>query len=101
MAGSRKTWSLLVADPSLIFGLISTGIFYSIILQPGMSETQLARFTSEHAVEYVIVTLFFWGMVDIIMKLGSPSPRTTRPRHPAFPLPTPTPVARCARSGPW
>ncbi len=71
MAGSRKTWSLLVADPSLIFGLISTGIFYSIILQPGLSETQLARFTSEHAVEYVIVTLFFWGMADIIMKVSS------------------------------
>ena len=36
-----------------------------------MRETQLAKYTSEHAVEYVIVMLFFWGMIDIVIKLLS------------------------------
>ncbi len=71
MASSRKNWSLLKTDPALILGLACSVAFYSVVLQPAMRETQLAKYTSEHAVEYVIVTLFFWGMIDIIMKLMS------------------------------
>ena len=71
MSGRQKTLSLLKTDPALILALICTGVFYSIILQPAMRETALAKYTSEHAVEYVIVTLFFWGMIDIVFKLLS------------------------------
>jgi biopolymer transport protein ExbB/TolQ len=41
------------------------------MLQPEMRESMLARYTTEHAVEYVIVTLFFWGMFDILVKLSA------------------------------
>ena len=71
MSGRQKTLSLLKTDPALILALICTGVFYSIVLQPAMRETALAKYTSEHAVEYVIVTLFFWGMIDIVIKLLS------------------------------
>jgi biopolymer transport protein ExbB/TolQ len=69
MTDRRKTWSLLKADPTLILALIGTVAYYTIILQPGLNETLLAKYTSEHAVEYVIVLLFFWGIIDIMMKL--------------------------------
>lgn len=71
MSGRNKTLSLLKTDPALILALICTGIYYAIILQPAMHDTALAKYTSEHAVEYVIVTLFFWGMIDIVIKLLS------------------------------
>ncbi len=69
MSENRKSWSLLKTDPALVLALGSTVVFYCIVLQPAMHGTLLARYTSEHAVEYVIVTLFFWGMFDIILKL--------------------------------
>ncbi len=69
MKGQNKTWSLLKTDPALILAVVTTGVYYSIVLQPAMRETMLAKYTSEHAVEYVIVTLFFWGMIDIVLKL--------------------------------
>lgn len=69
MTASRKDVSLLKADPALLLGVMSTIAFYSIVLQPAMHGSVLARYTSEHAVEYVIVTLFFWGMFDILLKV--------------------------------
>lgn len=69
MSENRKSWSVMKTDPALILGLATTIVFYGIVLQPAMHGTMLARYTSEHAVEYVIVTLFFWGMFDIVLKL--------------------------------
>lgn len=71
MSGRQKTLSLLKTDPALILALICSAVFYTIILHPAMRETILAKYTAEHAVEYVIVTLFFWGMIDIVFKLSS------------------------------
>lgn len=69
MAATRRSWSIWKMEPAFPLAVLITIVFYSIVLQPGMRETALARYTSEHAVEYVIVTLFFWGMIDIVTKL--------------------------------
>lgn len=71
MKAQGKSWSIAKTDPALILGLITSGIYYSIVLQPAMHDTMLAKYTAEHSVEYVIVTLFFWGIIDIIFKLMS------------------------------
>lgn len=57
-------------DP--VFGVtsIATGIYYFVLWQPAMRQTVLAKYTSEHAVEYVIVFFFIWGIVDILFKLA-------------------------------
>src|SRR4051794_17404074 len=86
MPGRQKTLSLLKTDPALILALICTGVFYAIVLQPAMRETALAKYTSEHAVEYVIVTLFFWGMIDIVLKLLSFPRQYLATRHEWLPV---------------
>jgi biopolymer transport protein ExbB/TolQ len=63
--------SFLKTDPALMLGLASSIVYYVIMFQPAMQETVLAHYTTEHAVEYVIVTLFFWGMFDVTLKLLS------------------------------
>jgi biopolymer transport protein ExbB/TolQ len=40
-----------------------------MVLQPVMHGSLLHRYTTEHVVEYLIVVLFFWGVVDILQKL--------------------------------
>jgi biopolymer transport protein ExbB/TolQ len=68
---SNRLRSLLPrsVDPSFILGAIATVAYYWTIHQPSMHDTLLYRYTTEHAVEYVIVALFLWGLIDITMKL--------------------------------
>lgn len=56
-------------DPSFILGAIATVAYYWVIHQPSMHETALYRYTTEHVVEYVIVSLFLWGLIDIALKV--------------------------------
>lgn len=63
--------SLLKTDPALMMGVACSVIYYAVMFQPAMRHTMLAHYTTEHAVEYVIVTLFFWGMFDVTLKLLS------------------------------
>jgi len=67
----QKPLILRVFDPSLILGGLSTVAFYSVVSLPGIRETPLYHYTTEHAVEYVIVTLFLWGLCDIALRLCS------------------------------
>ncbi len=66
-----KILSFLKTDPALMLGLGCSVFYYVIMFQPAMQHTVLAHYTTEHAVEYVIVTLFFWGMFDVALKLLS------------------------------
>jgi biopolymer transport protein ExbB/TolQ len=58
-------------DPSFILAAISTGLFYYVVYQPSMQGSILHRYTTEHAVEHVIVALFIWGVCDVLWKFLS------------------------------
>ncbi len=58
-------------DPSFLLAAVCTVIFYSIVLQPSMHGSILALYTTEHVVEYAIVALFIWGMIDICFKCAN------------------------------
>jgi biopolymer transport protein ExbB/TolQ len=55
-------------DLSLLLGVAGTVGFYAVILQPSMHGTLLHRYTTEAPVDYVIVAMFIWGVVDLFMK---------------------------------
>jgi biopolymer transport protein ExbB/TolQ len=58
-------------DPSFILAAIVTAAFYYTVSLPSMRGTLLHHYTTEHAVEYVIVAIFIWGIIDILLKLLS------------------------------
>jgi biopolymer transport protein ExbB/TolQ len=58
-------------DPSFILAAVTTGVFYYVISLPSMRGTLLHHYTTEHAVEYVIIGVFIWGIIDIALKLLS------------------------------
>lgn len=64
----RAKLSSYLGDPSLMLAIPATGIYYAIVLQPAMRESVLYRYTGVHAVEYVIVAMFLWGMIDVFLK---------------------------------
>jgi biopolymer transport protein ExbB/TolQ len=59
------------SDPSFILAAIATAAFYYAVSLPSMRGTLLHHYTTEHAVEYVIVAIFIWGIIDILLKLLS------------------------------
>lgn len=65
----RAKLSSYLSDPSLLLAVPATGIYYAIMFQPEMQGTLLAKYTTEHMIEYVIVGMFMWGMVDVVLKL--------------------------------
>ena len=72
MLPDRKTL-LRALDPAFLISVGCTVAFYVMVHQDSMHGTLLHRYTTEHAVEYVIVALFMWGIVDVVMKaLGFP-----------------------------
>jgi hypothetical protein len=85
MARKRKNPMLAMLDASFIIGAICTGIFYLIILSPGMRGSLLHRYTTEHLVEYVVVALSFWGIADVLGKLFSYPRDILALRHEWFP----------------
>jgi biopolymer transport protein ExbB/TolQ len=71
MSKQRKSLAPHHADPSFILAAIATAAFYVVIFLPSMRGTLLYHYTTEHAVEYVIVAVFIWGIIDIALKLLS------------------------------
>ena len=71
MSKHKKSLQPHAADPSFILAAITTGVFYYVIWLPSMRGTLLHHYTTEHAVEYVIVGVFIWGIIDIVLKLLS------------------------------
>lgn len=70
-ANRQKNLFLRLFDPSFLAGIICTVGFYAVITLPNFRNTPLAHYTTEHAVEYVIVSLFLWGICDISLRLLS------------------------------
>lgn len=64
-----KPSGLRILDASFMLGAACTVGFYALMLMPSMKESLLAKYTTEHAVDYVIVSLFFWGLMDVLGKL--------------------------------
>lgn len=58
-------------DISLILGAAGTVAFYWVMWQPSMHGSLLARYTTEHPVDYVIVAMFIWGVIDLMLKMGT------------------------------
>src|SRR5580658_7089714 len=71
MSRQRKSLAPNHADPSFILAAVATAAFYVVIFLPSMRGTLLHHYTPEHAVEYVIVAVFIWGIIDIALKLLS------------------------------
>ncbi len=71
MSQPRQTTFPRSFDPSFILGALATGGFYYVVYQPSMRGSILHRYTTEHAVEHVIVALFIWGIFDIVWKFLS------------------------------
>jgi biopolymer transport protein ExbB/TolQ len=69
MSHDRKPGFLRAFDPSFALGTVCTIAFYAVINQPPLRDSVLHRYTSEHVVEYAIVALFIWGVIDILLKL--------------------------------
>jgi biopolymer transport protein ExbB/TolQ len=74
MSQHRKNFLLAALDGSFLLGAVATGVFYAIVLSPGMQGTMLYNYTTEHLVEYVIVALWFWAVADVLRK-GAAFPR--------------------------
>ncbi len=58
-------------DFSFMLGVAATVGFYAMVFFTPLRDTMLYRYTTEHAVEYVIVALFCWGLMDVLMKVSS------------------------------
>jgi len=69
MDNARKWVFSRMLDLPFAAAAVLTTIFYTIVLQESMEGTVLQRYTTEHAVEYVIVGFFIWGMMDVVFRL--------------------------------
>ncbi len=54
---------------SFLLGVAATAGFYALVFFTPLHDTMLYRYTTEHAVEYVIVALFCWGLMDVLLKI--------------------------------
>lgn len=68
-APNRKNLLLKALDPSFALAVVCTIAFYAVMNQPAMHGTLLHRYTTEHLVEYVVISLFIWGLCDIGLKM--------------------------------
>ena len=69
MSQKRKTGQVRVFDASFMLSILLTAAFYVFMNLPSMRASILQHYTTEHVVEYVIVWLFAWGIIDIVLKL--------------------------------
>jgi len=69
MSAARKLFSFRSLDRSIFLAALGTVAFYTVVSLPAMQGSLLAHYTTEHAVEYVIVALFIWGLADVVLKM--------------------------------
>lgn len=58
-------------DLSFLLGVAATAGFYALVFFTPLHDTMLYRYTTEHAVEYIIVALFWWGLMDVLLKVAA------------------------------
>jgi biopolymer transport protein ExbB/TolQ len=56
-------------DLPMAVGALLTVAFYVVINRECPPGSMIHRYTTEHVVEYVVVTFFIWGIVDVLFKL--------------------------------
>jgi len=71
MSETRKNPLLRVLDGPFVLAAACTVAFYTWMHTDMMRGGLLYRYTTEHVVEYVIVALSFWGVIDILGKLAA------------------------------
>lgn len=71
MGVHRKTAFPKLLDLPLIVAAGLTVLYYWLVTAESMHGTLLHRYTTEHAVEYVIVAFFIWGLVDAAFRACS------------------------------
>ena len=69
MDNARKWVFSRMLDLPFAVAVVITVIFYTIVLQKSMEGSILQRYTTEHAVEYVIVGFFIWGLMDVFFRV--------------------------------
>jgi biopolymer transport protein ExbB/TolQ len=69
MATARKLALPKILDLPLAIGAALTFAFYWAITQESMKGSLLHRYTTEHAVEYIIVAFFVWGLTDAVLRV--------------------------------
>ncbi len=70
MSKAKKSSALpSVLDLPLALAAVLTGVFYWFVTQDAMQGTLIQRYTTQHAVEYVIVAAFIWGLVDAALRI--------------------------------
>lgn len=57
-----------ILDVPLAMAAVLTAGYYWVITQESMHGTLLHSYTTQHAVEYVIVSFFIWGLCDTICR---------------------------------
>ena len=67
-----------VLDLPLAVAAVLTGAFYWFVTQDAMHGSDLQRYTTQHAVEYVIVAAFIWGLVDVALRVMQLSAQIVR-----------------------
>ncbi|MGE3809702.1 MAG: hypothetical protein AB7K24_33975, partial [Gemmataceae bacterium] len=68
MPPGRKSALPKVLDIPFLIGLLLTALFFVLVTQDSLKHTLVARYTTEHAVEYVIVWFFIWGLADVVYR---------------------------------
>ncbi len=68
MSGTRKASAPKILDLPLLVAAGLTFAWYWFVTQESMKESMLNRYTTEHAVEYVIVAFFIWGITDTVAR---------------------------------
>lgn len=71
MSETRKNPVLRALDGPFVLAAACTIAFYTWMHTDMMRGGMIYRYTTEHAVEYVIVALSFWGVIDILGKLAA------------------------------
>ena len=61
-------WSKAIDLPMAVAALLTVA-FYVVVNQESLKGSLIHRYTTKHFVEYVVVTFFIWGLVDVVFRL--------------------------------
>jgi biopolymer transport protein ExbB/TolQ len=67
-AMSKSSTSGRFMDGSILLGAALTIGFYGLLSWDGLKDSFVHKYTTEHAVEYVIVSALAWGLSDLLLR---------------------------------
>jgi hypothetical protein len=73
-------------DLPMAVAAVLTVLFYVVVNQSLFNGSIIHRYTTEHVVEYVVVTFFIWGLVDVVFKACGFPLELMALRQPSLPL---------------